>query len=65
MVSESDGAFSLPIFGTFTYRELHAIEDGMYCGYQGIERADYDQEKHYWRMGYLAGDLILTRFKND
>jgi len=32
MVQESDTAVSLPILGALTYREVHAFEDGVYCG---------------------------------
>jgi hypothetical protein len=67
MVSESDTAVSLPVLGNLTYREIHAVEDGLYCGYVGKDteeyESDYEQEKHYWRMGYLAGDIVLSRLK--
>lgn len=57
MVSESDTAVTLPLLGGLTYREIHAFEDGLYCGVHGAREHEYGQEKHYWRMGWLAGDL--------
>ena len=57
MVNESDTAITLPLLGGLTYREIHAFEDGLYCGVVGAREHEYGQEKHYWRMGWLAGDL--------
>jgi len=54
---ESDVAARLPLLGGLTYREIHAFEDGVYCGVVGAREHEYGQEKHYWRMGWLAGDL--------
>jgi len=57
MVNESDTMVTLPIAGELTYREWHAIIDGLYCGVRGIDESEYCQEKHYWRAGWLIGDL--------
>ena len=57
MAKESDTAVTLPLLGGLTYREIHAFEDGLYCGVVGAREHEYGQEKHYWRMGWLAGDL--------
>jgi hypothetical protein len=57
MADESDVAIRLPLLGGLTYREIHAVEDGLYCGVVGAREHEYGQEKHYWRMGWLAGDL--------
>jgi hypothetical protein len=59
MKSESDTMISLPILGKLTYREWHAVVDGLYCGEEEIKVSEYDQEKHYWRVGYLIGKKIL------
>jgi hypothetical protein len=55
---EHDTAIELPVLGALTYREIHALEDGLYCGVVGERSHDYRQEQHYWRMGYLAGRAI-------
>jgi hypothetical protein len=56
MVSEQDTMLSLPIMGNLTYREWHGFIDGFYVGLVDGEKAhDYDREKHYWRMGFVAG----------
>jgi len=57
MVSETDTMVTLPIMGKLTYREWHGIVDGLYCGVRGIDESEYTQEKHYWRIGWLIGDL--------
>jgi len=57
MVSENDTMITLPIAGGLTYREWHGIVDGVYCGVQDIDESEYTQEKHYWRIGWLIGDL--------
>jgi len=59
MVSETDTLASLPIMGNLTYREWHAVIDGLYCGVQDIDidESEYTQEKHYWRAGWLIGDI--------
>jgi len=57
MADESDVAVRLPLLGGLTYREIHAFEDGLYCGVVGAREHEYGREKHYWRMGWLAGDL--------
>jgi len=56
MVSEQDTMVTLPILGNLTYREWHAIIDGLYCGANDIHQTEYTQEKHYWRTGWLVGD---------
>jgi len=51
----------LPLLGGLTYREIHAFEDGLYVGYRGLDTTDeeeYDEEKHYWRMGWLTGRMM-------
>lgn len=65
MVSEKATAVTLPVLGSLTYREIHAVEDGLYCGYVGRTDSDYEKESHYWRTGYLVGNLVLRRFKTN
>jgi len=57
MVSERDMMVTLPIMGDLTYREWHAIIDGLYCGVRDIDKSECTQEKHYWRAGWLIGDI--------
>jgi len=59
MNSESDTVVSLPAVGDLTYREIHAVLDGLYCGTVGRREHEYWQEKHYWRVGYLVGAIVL------
>jgi hypothetical protein len=56
MANETDTVVDLPLLGQLTYREIHAIEDGIYCGVHGVRKHEYGREKHYWRMGWLLGD---------
>lgn len=59
MTSEQDTAAILPILGNVTYREWHAFVNGFYVGYVGDDREhEYDREKHYWRAGYISGDIV-------
>jgi len=51
MVSESDTMVTLPIMGNLTYREWHAVVDGLYSGVRDIDGSEYSREKHYWRAG--------------
>lgn len=60
-VDESDVLFSAPLIGDLTHREWHAIVDGLYCGVRDRDEPDeeeYDREKHYWRTGWLLGNLF-------
>jgi len=57
MVSETDTMIALPVAGDLTFREWHAVVDGLYCGVQDIDESEYAREKHYWRIGWLIGDL--------
>lgn len=57
MVSEDDTAVYLPVLKDVTYREIHAIEDGFYCGIHGEREHGYTTEKHYWRVGWVLGDF--------
>jgi hypothetical protein len=61
MVKENDDMVdtSLPWLSHLTYREWHAFVEGVYCGAEDVEREDYNQEKHYWRVGYLIGKKLL------
>jgi hypothetical protein len=66
MASEKDTAVTLPVAGNLTYREIHAVVDGFYCGYRGLQhdpRNEYDVETHYWRAGWVGGDAIREVFK--
>ena len=56
-MKEQETVVTLPYLGELTYREIHAFEDGFYCGIHEIEDSDYSREKHYWRMGWVAGDF--------
>jgi len=57
MVEESDTMVSLPIAGDLTFREWHALVEGVYCGVRDRDEEDseYTQERHYWRVGWLVG----------
>jgi len=48
---------TLPIMGNLTYREWYAIIDGLYYAVRSIDESEYIQEKHYWRAGWLIGDI--------
>lgn len=56
--SESDTMVSAPVLGQLTYREWHGFVDGVYCGYVEEQENEYEQEKHYWRTGYLLGTAV-------
>jgi len=56
MVSEQDTLIDAPLLGKLTYREWHAVIDGIYCGVHGSREHEYGTEKHYWRAGWLLGD---------
>lgn len=58
MVDESETMVTLPVAGDLTFREWHAVVDGVYCGYRGLDDSEYEQEKHYWRVGWLIGDHL-------
>lgn len=62
-VEETDTMVSLPILGSWTYREWHAVVDGFYCGTIDSHETEYTQEKHYWRIGWLLGDYYDRRFR--
>jgi hypothetical protein len=53
--SERDTMITLPLLGALTYREWHAVIDGLYCGYVDVHAHEYTTEKHYWRVGWLLG----------
>ena len=56
MASEQDTLANLPLLKDLTFREWHAFVNGFYAGARwGSRQHDYDQEKHYWRVGYLTG----------
>lgn len=63
--TESDVVISLPLVGELTYRELHALQDGFYCGVVGAREHEYGQEKHYWRVAWLAGDCYGRLVRDD
>jgi hypothetical protein len=63
MVSEQETALRLPVLGGLTYREIHAVEDGFYCGVHDITESEYEQEKHYWRVAWLVGDYYDREFR--
>jgi hypothetical protein len=46
------------VLGALTYREIHAVADGLFAGVVNERSHDYDREQHYWRMGWLAGRAI-------
>lgn len=56
MTPEDEVFINPPLLGTLTYREWHALVDGVYCGYVSERDNEYSTEKHYWRAGYLIGD---------
>lgn len=61
--NESDTMITLPIAGELTFREWHAMVDGFYCGVHATENTDYTREKHYWRCGWLLGDIYDQRLR--
>lgn len=65
MADEEDTAISLPLLGNLTYREIHALEDGFYCGVIGAKVNEYGQEKHYWRVAWLVGDFYDQVVRSD
>jgi hypothetical protein len=61
MAEEQDTAIPLPAISDLTYREIHAFIDGVYVGYvDGEQTHEYSREGHYWRAGYLVGEIILN-----
>jgi len=60
---ESDVVAELPLLGELTYREVHALQDGFYCGVHRVREHEYGKQKHYWRIGWLAGDWYDRRFR--
>jgi len=54
---ESDVAFNPPGIDPISYREWHALLDGLYCGVVGAREHEYGKEKHYWRIGWIIGDM--------
>jgi len=55
-MSEKDTMITLPVLGNLTYREWHGFVDGFYVGVvDGDKGHDYEQEQHYWRIGFVAG----------
>lgn len=65
MTSESQTVLRLPLVGALTYREIHALLDGVYCGVHGITHHEYGQEKHYWRTAWLFGDYYDRHNRRD
>lgn len=61
-MAESDKIFntSIPVLSHLTYREAHAFENGFYVGFTAYpdRKHGYTKEKHYWRMGFVAGWLL-------
>lgn len=64
----------LPLMKDLTFREWHGFINGFYIGATwGRRPHEYHGEKHYWRIGYLAGTAArytlvaaaIRRFKND
>jgi hypothetical protein len=64
MTGESDTMITLPVMGKLTYREWHAIIDGLYCGVQDTDESEYSREKHYWRAGWLIGDAYVQHIRD-
>lgn len=63
MVSEDDYVFPgrLGEIIHLTYREWHAFVNGFYRGFTGYKGNDADsqgREKHYWRIGFIAGWFV-------
>jgi len=58
-MAESDYIFDtkIPVLGHLTYREAHAFQNGFYVGFTAYKdkKHEYTKEKHYWRMGFVAG----------
>lgn len=63
MEEEQDTMLELPVIGRLTFREAHAFVDGFYSGIVGGENKDYTKEKHYWRSGWILGDLYNNKFR--
>jgi len=65
MQADEDDIAVDPPFGIdpVSYREWHALLDGLYCGVVGAREHEYGQEKHYWRVGWLLGDAYDRRFR--
>lgn len=65
MEEEGDAIIDLPLIGHITYREWHAVVDGFYCGVVGVREHEYGREKHYWRFGWLLGDMYRYLFRDN
>ena len=63
MADESDAIIDPPGLDPVSYREWHALLDGVYCGVHGSREHEYGREKHYWRVGWLLGDAYDRRFR--
>jgi len=61
---EQDTAITVPVLGELTYREIHAFEDGVFAGRHDERSHEYDKEAHYWRMGWLVGE-VYARLLGD
>jgi hypothetical protein len=63
VTSEDDTMANLPLLKDLTFREWHGFIDGVYSGARwGSRQHEYEQEKHYWRSGYLAGTVLRYTF---
>lgn len=63
MGDESATLIDAPLLGALTYREWHAVIDGVYCGIHGVREHEYGTEKHYWRVGWIVGDAYDTHVR--
>lgn len=56
MTKEQDTIVNLPLLKDLTFREWHAFIGGFYAGSRwGSRQHSYNQESHYWKVGYLLG----------
>jgi len=65
MEDEQDSMIELPVIGHLTFREAHAFVDGLYSGIVDTENKEYTQEKHYWRSGWMLGDLYDQFYRDN
>lgn len=55
--NETDPMVTVPVLGSFTYREWHEFVNGVYSGARWGVTAGNDHQHEYWRGGYLLGTL--------
>lgn len=55
-MTEQDTLLPLDSVSDITYREWHAFIEGVYDGLNDEHDHQYDQERHWWKAGWVVGD---------